>query len=86
LRFVIATTQDSTLLAWAVQEKKFVEAQLHRLEDEIHQAEVAVQKTEPISGATTPKPREGEARIKAEAAQVRLLKLRQQHDKQWLSH
>ena len=42
LRFVIATTNDSTLRAWAEQEKKVVEGELRGLDDEIKRAEEAV--------------------------------------------
>jgi len=42
LRFVIATTNDSTLRAWAEQEKKVVEGELRGLDDEIKRAEEVV--------------------------------------------
>jgi len=42
LRFVIATTNDSPLRAWAEQEKKVVEGELRGLDDEIKRAEEAV--------------------------------------------
>ena len=46
LRFVIATTNDNTLRAWAVQEKKVVEEELHKLDDAIKQAEETAEKAD----------------------------------------
>jgi hypothetical protein len=44
LRFVIATTTDSTLRAWALQEKNVVEDELRSLDHEIKQAKEAVER------------------------------------------
>jgi hypothetical protein len=44
LRFVLATTEDKTLRAWAVEEKKVVEEEMQKQEDEARQAQEAAPK------------------------------------------
>jgi len=71
LRFVIATTNDSKFRAWAIEEKKVVEDELRKPDDETKQAERAPEKVGTTSGATVARLKEKAPRIKAATAQIR---------------
>jgi hypothetical protein len=80
LRFVIATTNDTRLRDWAVNEKKETEDELRKLDQEIRQAEEAAEKARTTGAKDAARLKEIEARTREIAEK------RRRESETWFNH